>query len=344
MAEAAVARGPAPEQPVQRRRLDPAQQLPDLEAHVQPAGLVVDGFLEPGRGLAGRRRERDQRPGRPQGGRLLGQQRDDPGDRRRLAGARAAGHDREPTQHRARGGQALAGVGLAGEQSLQPVGEQSRPARPDRRPRSGRAGRPPVGAPGPSSGRGTTRCRAVAGDAPQLNPPRRRRGRSAPRPRSTQVGSGHGSDDRSTGSSASTAAVSRIVARSTWTCASRGARDRERDRKQHRLVVLTGDRRQPRRNMDVGRAQHPGRVELAQQSTRAPDTPDVERVELGGAGDNAHAATTPRSSASLRASTSAPLGRHANTPYGVRCTVGVAGPAIPRRNRYRTPAMSRSGS
>ena len=76
-------------------------------------------------------------------------------------------------------------------------------------------------------------------------------------------------------------------------CAEPRRADRERDREHHRLVVLAGDRRQPRRDMDVGRAQHPGRVELAEQSIRAAHAPDVERVELGGAGCNAHAPRPP---------------------------------------------------
>ena len=103
------------------------QQLPDLDADLESAGLLVDGLLEPGCGLAGRRRERDQRPGRPRGRRLLGQQRDDPCDRRRLAGARTAGHDREPAQHRRGRGQALPRVGLAREQPRKPLGQRLDP-------------------------------------------------------------------------------------------------------------------------------------------------------------------------------------------------------------------------
>ncbi len=75
MAEAAVAARPPAEQAVKRRGLE-----------IDETRLGVHGLTQPRRRLAGRRRERDQRP------RLLrGQLPDEPRDRRRLTGPRAAG-------------------------------------------------------------------------------------------------------------------------------------------------------------------------------------------------------------------------------------------------------------
>ena len=230
VAEAAVAARPPAEQPVQRRGLQPASSCAGRSKLTSsPSGLLVDRLLEPRRGLAGRGRERDQRPGRPGGRRLLGQQRDDPRDRRRLAGARAAGHDREagaaPPRPRPGTGGRRSGPGTAAP-ALRPA---ARSARRDRRPRPSHADRAPAGAPRPSSGRGTARYRPASADERPASAPRQRRGGCAPAACIQPAGSGQGSDDTSTGSSESTAAVSRIVARSTWTCAEARRADRERD-------------------------------------------------------------------------------------------------------------------
>ncbi len=116
--------GPPAEQPVQRRRLQAEQQLAHGRRDVEPARLVVDRLLQPRGGLAGRRRERDERRRRPGGGRLLGEQRHDPRDRGRLAGARPAGDDREALAHRRGGRERLAAVLLAGEHAPEPGREQ----------------------------------------------------------------------------------------------------------------------------------------------------------------------------------------------------------------------------
>ncbi len=104
---------PPAEQPVQREPVE-VQQL----RHPDRGRLIVDRLLQPRGRLARRRRQRDQR--QPAG--LLGQQREDPRDRRRLARARAAGDDREPPPHRAFGRIALALV-AGPEQPRQPGGE-----------------------------------------------------------------------------------------------------------------------------------------------------------------------------------------------------------------------------
>ena len=85
----------------------------------------MHGLLEPRRGLAGWRGQRDQRQ-RPAGGEpLLLEQRDDPGHRRGLAGARSAGNDREPAQDRRGGGETLPAVEPGREQTGQPSASTS---------------------------------------------------------------------------------------------------------------------------------------------------------------------------------------------------------------------------
>ena len=102
-------------------------------------------------------------------------------------------------------------------------------------------------------------------------------------------------------------------------------------------VLLPGQAGEALRDVHVGRAQHAGVVERAQQRGRAQRDVGRERVGLR----EAH----PRpSSTSLSRVTSAADGRHENTPHGVSPITGVAGPTMPRRNRYSTPARLRSGS
>ncbi len=96
---------------------------------------------------------------------------------------------------------------------------------------------------------------------------------------------------------------------------------RERHRERHRRVLLPGE---PAGDVDVGRGEHAGVVERAQQAGRGAGEPDVEAV----LGDHA-----PPSSTSLSAVTSAAGGFHANTPHGVPSTTGVSAPRMPRTNR-----------
>ena len=109
---------------MERRGLELEQTGADRRVDVEAGGLAVDRLGQPRGGLAGRGGEGDERGCGARGERLLLEQRDDPGDRRRLAGARAAGHDREPSQHGRGGRLLLPGVGrLALEQPGDPVGE-----------------------------------------------------------------------------------------------------------------------------------------------------------------------------------------------------------------------------
>ena len=128
VAEAAVGAGLPAEQAVERRGLELEQPRADRGVDVEVGGLGVDRLGEPGGGLAGRGGEGDQGRCRARGERLLLEQRDDAGDGRRLAGARAAGHDREPAQHGRGGRLLLLGVGLpALEQPRDPGGEDVHP-------------------------------------------------------------------------------------------------------------------------------------------------------------------------------------------------------------------------
>jgi hypothetical protein len=87
------------------------------------------------------------------------------------------------------------------------------------------------------------------------------------------------------------------------------AADGQRGREQHPLARLAGERGEPLRHVHVGRRQHAGGVELAQDAGDAGGERGVHR---------------PRSSTSLSASTTDPEGRQANTPPS---------PVMPRRNR-----------
>ena len=124
VAEAAVAVGAPAEQPVQRRGVrgraaargrrrstsSPAASSCTASSRRAAALPVGAASATSGGGAAGRRG-------------LLGEQRDDPRDGRRLAGAGAAGDDGEAAQDGGRGGLALAVVVLVREQPGEPVGE-----------------------------------------------------------------------------------------------------------------------------------------------------------------------------------------------------------------------------
>src|SRR6185312_8641004 len=107
-----------------------------------------------------------------------------------------------------------------------------------------------------------------------------------------------------------------------------GAADGERRRQRDLLVGLTGERREPARDVDIGGVEDAGGVEVVQQSGRARRAADIEEIVFR----EAHSAS-PRSRTSLSATTSALGGRQAKTPAGVPSTAGVSGPTIPRRKR-----------
>ena len=121
-----------------------------------------------------------------------------------------------------------------------------------------------------------------------------------------------------------------------------GGADRECRSEQHRIVVLVRQAADPLRDVHVRGAEQPDRVELAQQPGGAARDSGVERVAARGS-ERAHG-SPPWSSTSLSAEMSAPGGRQANTPVGDPSSTGVCAPAIPRTNRYSTPARWRPGS
>ena len=115
---------------MERRGFELEQPRADRGVDVEPRRLGVDRLGEPGGGLAGRGGERDERGCGARGERLLLQQRDDPRDGRRLAGARASGDDRQASEHRGGGCLLLPVVGrLALEEPGEPVGEHVHPHR-----------------------------------------------------------------------------------------------------------------------------------------------------------------------------------------------------------------------
>ncbi len=95
----------------------------DGVADVEPRRGVVHGLLQARGGDRRRSRKGHERLGRAGRRGLLGQQRDDAGDRRGLARPGATGDDREAMAHGRRGGHPLALVGLAREEPRQPFGE-----------------------------------------------------------------------------------------------------------------------------------------------------------------------------------------------------------------------------
>ena len=267
VAKAAVAAGPPAEQAVQRRRVQREQLLADGGLERQLRGLGVHGLLEPGRRLARRRGERDERRRLAARGGLLGEQRDDPRDGRRLARARPARDDRQAAQRRGRGGQPLALVAVAGEQALEAGGEHARVDGGRLRPRRARAGRRRSGAPRASSDRGTGGCPTAAA----AGPARRRCSPSATSAlrRSAAVQaptSGHGSSGSATGSSASSeVACSRDRGEIHVDVAEPRPAHGERGRERDGQVVLPAEREQAQRDVDVGGAQHAGVVECPQR-------------------------------------------------------------------------------
>src|SRR4051812_33825251 len=116
--------------------------------------------------------------------------------------------------------------------------------------------------------------------------------------------------------------------------------------------------------MNIGSLNHAGLVEGAQKTARADRVPPVGGVEnLDGRAFGRHdclmatrcarlrrafgrhdAATAPTSSRSDKAVTRVAGGAQLNTPARWPSTTGVAGPHMPRRNRYSTPPRCRAGS
>jgi hypothetical protein len=327
MTEAAVAGRPPAEQAVQSRRLKIEERGLDLRPDVERGGLLMHGLLEPRGRLARRRGEGDQRGSRPGRGRLLVQQRRDPRDRGRLARAGPAGHDGEAPQHRRGRGQGLAVVAARGEEAAQSIGEDvgahalGRGTR--ERPQVGRE--PALLAPVAVE----VQARAEQPEGP-LGGPLLAEGdqRAAGQPRHplARVRPGQGGDvdglvevDDRRLRDGRQVDVDVPQARSA---------DGEGRGQRHPVVLTARQPGEPNADVDVGGAQDTGVVEDAQRGGDAQRQPRVEGVE----GELAHG-RPPRSSTSLSALTSAPGGRHANTPHGIPSTRGTFAPVIPRRNR-----------
>ena len=330
VAEAAVeARSPA-EQAVQRAGAQPEQLRAHVLGHRERGRLGVDRLLQARRRLAGGRRERDERLA----ARLLDEQRHDPRDRRGLAGARAAGHDRQPPQHGGGRREALPVVVLAGEQPPEAVRELTEPYLGGlglgERLQVGR--HPPLLAPvAVEVERAADQPqRAVGGVLAGGNEPARGdalhpRGGRRPRQRGEidpEILLGVVDVDR--GGGVDRAQVDEDVADPRRAHGEGGG--------EHDLLVgLAAERGEPQRDVDVGGGQHARVVERPQQAGRVEGAAGVERV-----GERAHAAalrSASPSNASLSAVTSAASGCHEQTPHGVPSTTGVPAPVIPRRNR-----------
>ena len=263
------------EQAVERRGLELEQPRADRVVDVEPRGLRVDGLGEPRGGLAGRGGERDQRRCGARGERLLLEQRDDAGDGRRLAGARAAGHDREAAQHGRGGRLLLLGVGiLALEQPGDPGGEDVHPHGDV----GGAGERLEVGRDLLLLAPVAVEVERAADELQRTVGPHQPARRDPRDPRRT--GSGHGRVVRSIGSSTSTVAVSWIRSRSTKTCPMRGARTASAAASTTESSGLVDQRGEAARDVDVGGGEHAGVVELEQQPGGAAREADVEAVAL----------------------------------------------------------------
>ena len=105
--------------------------------------------------------------------------------------------------------------------------------------------------------------------------------------------------------------------------------DGERGGQRDVRVVLAGQRQQAHGDVHVGGREHAGLVERAQRHRRPQHAADLERV---GVEQLAHRAP-PESRTSLSAVTSAPGGRHANTPHGAPSTRGTSGAGHPAQEQ-----------
>ena len=327
VAEAALAVGAPAEQAVQGRGARLAQLRADGVAGVEPLGGVVDGLLQARRGDGRGRRERDERLGPAGRLGLLGQQRDDARDGRRLAGARAAGDDGEAVADGGRAGHPLALVGVAGEEPREAVRQH---VLVDVRRRLD-AERLEVGG-------DLALLAPVAVEVQRGADQAQRPVRSTLFPDGDELARLQSLDPRADPRPCQRGEVDGLLGVDRRSLADGGevdvdvaeARPAHGERRGQRdlLVGVARQRRQPAGDVDVGGMEHAGRVEVVQEAGRAGRAADVEEIGLR----EAHA-PSPRSSTSLSATTSAPGGRHAKTPHGVPSTAGVSGPTIPRRKR-----------
>ena len=329
---------------MQRRGAQAEQQRADLLARLERRRLGVNRLGEARRRLPGRSRERDQRrtPRRPS---LLAEQRDDPRHRRRLPGTRPPADDGEAADHRGRRGRPLTHVGAGREQSLEPSreGRQIDVRSGGVAERDEVLGDPPLLVPV-----------AIEVQPRALEPERRRRvARAAPRLGRDERAGAHGLHPLLRRRPRQQAEIDRLLGldgrghgdrrQVDEHMAEPGSADGEGRREDHRGIGLAGEPRDPLGDVHVRAREHADPVELEQRRLGAHRDPGIEPVQERRHG-HAHLRGPPSSRTSLRARTSAPGGCHAKTPHGVPSSTGVSAPAIPRRNRYSTPARCSSGS
>ena len=265
-------------------------------------------LLEPGRGLAGGGGECDRRPP-VVCRRLVGEQHQQPGHRRGLAGAGAAGEHGGPASGRTHRGGFLFRAEVLAADALQ---RRSERRLVDLRRWLGVAGHQ-VGAHLALEAVVAVEVEQGVLHAHHAGLGQRRLAHRRPpvgrlRPREVGREGGHGSEvdaDR---------AVSHRA-------------DCKRDGQLHPLVVLAAEVADPLGDVDVGGLQQAGGVERRQQPGGLTAQPLV--VLADGLEQLGHEATP--SSRSESASTRATGGRQENTPHGSPSSSGVSGPHIPRR-------------
>jgi hypothetical protein len=323
--EAGAAVGPPAEQPVHRAGGDAGDPRP--VARVGEHGrLPGDGLLEPGGRLAGRRGQRDPGWLAVAGLVLLGDEREQAGDRGGLPGAGTSGEHGRPAP-RGRQGRVALLLPARREEPLDRRGEQRVV---DRRtvlevgPVALEAPQQVVAhllllAPVP------VEVDPVGVDAEHAQPGEHARldgltPAAALRPgqRGDPVGLdlGDGAVD-----------LVEVDADRTGPGGAHG----ERHREQHRLLGLTGQLAQARGDVHVGGLEHALVVERAEQAGRAERAPPAGRLDLGQRRGHrvGHAGALP-SRIAERSSTSAAGGCQENTPHGTPSTTGVPGPTMPR--------------
>ena len=293
------------------------------------ASRRADRLLQSCGGFAGRGDERQQWPSRRG---LLGEQRGDRGNGRRLARSRPARDDRERMARGRAGGTALRPCGGIAQQAVNaPVDVVVGPGQPRGR-RAARAVRRRLGAPRASSGRGRARRRGGAvGEV--VRRPRLRRRRAGWRRAAAPT-------RRAPARAARPHRRVRRRRRRPSRAAKTGQRGRDRavaPAPRMRSRARPRDRRRPRSLRAVwrsGRRPPSSTPASLNARSRSPAT-WARRTEKGSAiarGDVGHA-LVPWSSRSLSRSIRRPGGRHAKTPQRSPSTIGVDGPVIPRRNR-----------
>ena len=171
--------------------------------------------------------------------------------------------------------------------------------------------------------------------------------------------SGQGSPWRSIGRSSSMLTVSRMVANSVHTCPSRGPRTARAAASNTASSPSRAEAPEAQGDMDVGRDEHAGVVEIPQQSRRVQGALGVEAIEVDEPVRRGHGALERRRSARRvggfmgcgrrRAGRSGPQpARAVGTRRRPRTVVRRLGAwprrLIPRTKRYKTPARFRPGS